>query len=293
MKLAEVLAQVRRLELRSRRLMRELRSGEYASVFKGRGVEFADVRPYQVGDDVRTIDWRVTARTGQAYVRRYVEERQLTVLFVIDRSASDAFGSRGRTKNQLATELCAVLALTAARVNDRVGALLFTDRVESYIPPSAGMRHALRLVRELVAFTPRGTGTDLRGALEYVSEVTRRRAVVFVISDWFDTGWEHALSVIARRHDTIAVQLTDPREHEMPDVGLVVLSDPETGVWRVVDTTDSRTAERLRAASRARDSALGRALHALGADVIRLDTSRGFVAPLLAFFRTRERMQRH
>jgi uncharacterized protein (DUF58 family) len=293
MNLTEVLAQVRQLELRSRRLVRDLLAGEYASVFKGRGVEFADVRPYQHGDDVRTIDWRVTARAGAAYVRRYVEERELTVLFVVDRSASDAFGSRRRTKADLATEVCAVLALTAARTNDRVGALLFTDRVEHFVPPSKGKRHALRVVRELVAFEPRGSGTDLVAALEFVNRVTRRRAVLFVFSDWLAAGYELVLEATARRHDTVAVQLADPRERQLPDVGLVTLADPETGRWRYVDTSDPRVRDRAREAARERDAALARSLRRHGADVVRLDTDRGYVAPLLAFFRARERMRRH
>ncbi|HEX6534463.1 MAG TPA: DUF58 domain-containing protein [Gemmatimonadaceae bacterium] len=293
MTLAEVLAQVRRLELRSRRLARELLAGEYASAFKGRGVEFADVRPYVIGDDVRTIDWRVTARTGEAYVRRYVEERELTIMLAVDRSASDAFGSARRTKADLATELCATLALTAARTSDRVGAVLFTDRVERYLPPEKGMRHALRVVREMVAFEPSGTGTDVAAALEFVSRVARRRVVLFVMSDWIATGWEHALTLIAQRHDTIAVQLADPRERELPDVGLVALADPESERWRWVDTGDARVREHLRAAAHERDAALARALRRHGADVVRLRTDRGYVAPLLALFRARERMPRH
>lgn len=293
MNLADVLAQVRRLELRNRRLVRDLLVGEYASVFKGRGVEFADVRPYQFGDDIRTIDWRVTARAGSAFVRRYVEERELTLYLVVDRSASDAFGSRRRTKAELATEVCAVLALAAARVNDRVGALLFTDAVEYHVPPRKGARNALRLIRELVAFEPRGTRTDIAGALDYVNRVTRRRAMVFVLSDWLATGWAHALSVVARRHDTIAVHLADPREQELPDVGLIALADPESGRWGYVDTSAPDVRARFGQAARDRQAALTGALRRAGADVIRLDTDRGYVGPLLAFFRARERLRRH
>jgi uncharacterized protein (DUF58 family) len=291
--LADVLARVRRLELRNRRLVRTLLVGEYASVFKGRGVEFADVRPYEYGDDVRTIDWRVTARTGSAYVRRYVEERELTLVLVVDRSASDTFGSRRRTKAALATELCAVLALAAVQANDRVGAVLFTDVIEHFVPPSRGARHALRVIRELVAFEPRRRRTDLNAALEFVSRVTRRRAMVFVVSDWIAEDYERALAATARRHDLIAVQLTDPRERELADVGLVALADPETGQWRYVDTSDARVRDSLAASARERDDALGRSLRRLGADVVTLDTDRDFVGPLLAFFRARERMRHH
>jgi uncharacterized protein (DUF58 family) len=291
--LAEVLAHVRRLELRHRRLVRNLLVGEYASVFKGRGVEFADVRPYQYGDDVRTIDWRVTARTGHAYVRRYVEERELTLYLVVDRSASDAFGSTRRTKAELATEVCAILALAAAQAHDRVGAVLFTDRVEHHVPPRKGARHALRVIRELVAFEPRGAGTDVAAALELVNRVTRRRSLVFILSDWLDAGYETELAITARRHDTIAVRLGDPREHVLPSVGLVALHDPETGEWRDVDTSDPRVRAELARAARARDRALALSLRRLGADVIGLDTDRSSIGPLLAFFQARERMRRH
>lgn len=287
--LAQILAQVRRLEVTSRHLVRDVLAGEYGSVFKGRGVEFADVRAYQYGDDVRTIDWRVTARMDAAYVRRYVEERELTVLFLVDHSASAAFGSRVRTKIQLATEVCAVLALAAVRNNDRVGAALFTDRVEAYVPPAKGKRHALRVIRELLAFRPSHARTDLGAALQYADRVLRRRAVIFVVSDWIAQGYDTALEMAARRHDTIAIQLIDPRERELPDVGLVTLRDPETGHWRTVDSGDAAVRAGFRDRARAFDSALDARLRHAGADVIRLETGQNYVSPLLAFFRRRER----
>ncbi len=291
--LAETLAEVRRLELSSRRLVRDLLAGEYESVFKGRGVEFVDVREYQYGDDVRTIDWRVTARMDAAYVRRYAEERELTVVFVVDHSASDAFGSRVRTKIRLATEVCATLALAAVRNNDRVGVALATDRVEHYVPPAKGRRHALRVLRELVAFAPAHRGTDLGAALAYINRVLTRRAVVFVLSDWLTRAYEPELEITARRHDTVAVQLIDPRERELPDVGLVTLRDPESGAWQYVDTAraDVRAAFRQRAA--ALDATLARTLAGRGVDLIRLETGRSYVAPLLRFFRQRERRRVH
>ena len=290
--LAEVLRQVRLLEINTRHLVTDVLAGEYSSVFKGRGVEFADVREYHPGDDVRTVDWKVTARMGAAYVRRYVEERELTVLFVVDHSSSEAFGTRLRTKSDLATEVCAVLAMTAVRNNDRVGTLLFTDRVERYVPPTKGKRHVLRVIRELVSFEPEGSGTDLAAALEFVNRVLRRRAVVFIVSDFLTSGYESVLKSTARRHDTIAVQLRDPRERELPDVGLVALREAESGRWRYVDTGSRAVRDEFRRCVAEFDKTLERFMRQHGVDLIRLDTGQPYMGPLLAFFRMRERMQR-
>jgi len=291
--LPDVLRQVRQLEIRSRRLVQDVLAGEYSSVFKGRGVEFADVRPYLPGDDVRTIDWRVTARTGAPYVRRYTEERELTVLFLIDHSASDAFGTRRRTKAELATEVSAVLALAAVRNNDRVGAILFSDRVERFVAPAKGKRHVLRVIREMVSFEPSGTGTDLAAAFEFAMRVLKRRAVVFVFSDWMAGAYDRALETVARRHDTIGVHLVDERDVRLPDVGLVALRDPERGDWRWVDSARADVRDAFGRAATARDAAVARRLRAAGADLIRLRTAEGYVAPLLGFFRRRERRMRH
>ncbi len=293
MNLPDVLRQVRQLEIRSRRLVQDVLAGEYSSVFKGRGVEFADVRPYLPGDDVRTIDWRVTARAGAPYVRRYTEERELTVLFLIDHSASNAFGTRRRTKAELATEVSAVLALAAVRNNDRVGAMLFSDSVEQFVAPAKGKRHALRVIREMVSFEPRGTGTDLPSAFEFAMRVLRRRAVVFVFSDWMAGDYDRALEIVARRHDTIGVHLIDERDAQLPDVGLVALRDPERDAWRWVDSARADVRDTFGRAAFARDAAIARRLRTAGADLIRLRTAEGYVSPLLGFFRRRERRMRH
>jgi uncharacterized protein (DUF58 family) len=289
----DVVDDVRRLELGLRRLVRDVFAGQYGSVFKGRGVEFADVREYQFGDDVRTIDWTVSARSTTTYVRRYVEERELTVLLLVDRSASDAFGSRVRSKARLATEVCAVLALAAARNHDRVGLVCFTDRVEQYIAPAKGRRHARRVLRELVAFQPEGRGTDLSTALGYVDRVLRRQAVVFIVSDFQAPrgAYARALDAVAAHHDAIAIQLVDPRERALPDVGLLTVRDPETGGLRVIDTGSAavRTAYAERGARF--DTEVRRAFERRGVDTIRLETGRSYVAPLVAFFRRRERRQ--
>lgn len=286
----EVAREVRRLEITTRHLVRDIVAGEYSSAFRGRGVEFSEVREYQPGDDVRTIDWNVTARLGSAYVKRYLEERELTVVFLVDRSASGEFGSRVRTRLELANEVVTVLALAAARNNDRVGLLLATDRVERYTAPRKGRRHALRVVSELLGFEPEGAGTDLGGALEALEAVLRRRAVIFVVSDFLSAGWAPALARLARRHDVIAVALADPRERELPDVGLVTLWDPESGDWKVVDTGDADLRGHFRRRAEAFDRDLERALVERGADLLRLETGRSYAEPLIAFFRRRERM---
>jgi uncharacterized protein (DUF58 family) len=287
----EVMREVRRIEITTRHLVRDIVAGEYSSAFRGRGVEFAEVREYQPGDDVRTIDWNVTARLGSAYVKRYLEERELTVGFVVDFSASKRFGSRVRTKGDLATEVCAVLALAAARNNDRVGTLFFTDRVERIIPARKGRRHVLRIISELLSFQPVGSGTDLTLALEQLEPAMRRRSVLFIVSDFLTSGYLGALGRLARKHDVIAVQLIDPRERELPDTGLVTLRDPESGAWRYVDTGSQTVRDHFHHRMAELDISLERAIRERGADLVRLQTDGSYAETLLAFFRRRERMQ--
>ena len=282
--------EVRRIEITTRHLVRDIVAGEYSSAFRGRGVEFAEVREYQPGDDVRTIDWNVTARLGSAYVKRYLEERELTVGFVVDFSASKRFGSRRRTKSDLATEVCAVLALAAARNNDRVGTLFFTDRVERMIPARKGRRHVLRIISEILSFEPAGSGTNLALALEQLEPALRRRSVLFIVSDFMTTGYYPALSRLSRKHDVVAVQLVDPRERELPEAGVLTLRDPESGAWRYVDTQSHAVRDHFRRNMAEFDLGLERALRERGADLVRLETDQSYAEPLLAFFRRRERM---
>ena len=288
----EVMHEVRRLEITTRHLVRDIVAGEYSSAFRGRGVEFSEVREYQVGDDIRTIDWNVTARLGSAYVKRYLEERELSVLFVLDVSASGRFGTRLRTKQSLAVEVCAVLALAAARNSDRVGAVWVTDRVERFVPPRRGRRHALRVINDLLAFEPAGSSTDLGAALRFVDSILRRRAVVFLVSDFLTSGYQSEVERLARRHDLIALQLYDPRERELPDIGLVTLREPESGRWRRVDTGRVETRERFRSRAAEFDRALQRELRQSGADLVQLETGQSYAERLLAFFRRRERAGR-
>jgi uncharacterized protein (DUF58 family) len=286
----EATHEVRRLEITTRHLVRDIMAGEYSSAFRGRGVEFAEVREYQPGDDIRTIDWNVTARLGSAYVKRFLEERELTILFLADVSASGGFGSRRRTKGELAVEVAAVLALAAARNNDRVGVAFATDRVEHYVPPAKGRRQALRVISDLLSYSPRSRETDLARALTELEPVLRRRAVIFLISDFLAAGYGSALARLARRHDVIGLQVADPRERELPDVGLVTLWDPETDAWRIVNTGDERVRQRFRDRAERWDRELGRTFSESGADLLRLETGEPYADALIGFFRRRERM---
>ena len=242
----EILKQVRWIEITTRGLVNEVFSGEYSSVFKGRGMSFAEVREYQYGDDIRGIDWNVTARTGSPHVKIFEEERELTLMLVVDVSASSQFGTRGRMKCELAAELCGVLAFSAIKNNDKVGLILFSDRIEKFVPPRKGRRHALRVLRELLYHPAEGKGTDIAGALEYLARVTRRRAVVFLVSDFMAGEYGQALSVAARRHDLVAVRVGDRREEDIPPMGFVEFEDPETGERTVVNTSGRAFRERFR-----------------------------------------------
>jgi uncharacterized protein (DUF58 family) len=302
----EVLRQVRLIELRTRGTVNSLFSGEYHSAFKGQGMEFAEVREYEPGDDVRTIDWNVTARMGHPYVKKHVEERELTVMLLVDLSGSERFGTRGRLKAELAAELAAVLALSAIRNNDRVGLLIFTDRVEHVVPPKKGRRHVLRLIRDLLAFEPVGRGTDIAAALDYAGRMLGHRAILFLLSD-FQLGWprddsapdgeedagfdrfRRTLKLVARRHDVVAVRMVDSAEETLPDAGLLVLTDPETGQEVVLDTRRADVRRRYGARSAAEERTLRTLFLRLAVDEIEVRTDSSYVRPLLAFFRARER----
>jgi uncharacterized protein (DUF58 family) len=285
---AELLREVRRIELTTRELVRDLVAGDYTSIFRGRGVEFAEVREYLPGDDVRSIDWNVTARLGSPFVKRFHEERQLTLLLLVDVSASGGFGSAERTKRQLAAEVAAVLALAATRHRDRVGAAFYSDRVEWFAPPKSGRRQALSVVSEVLTHEPEGRTTNLVNTLDFLEPLLRRRAAVVVLSDFLDQSEWAALDRLAWRHDVIAMQLTDPRERELPPVGLITLWDPESGDWQVVDSDDPTVRTRFRAERQAFDDGL--ALHCTrrGIDLLRLETNQTFGEQLAAFFSRRE-----
>lgn len=287
----EILKQVRRIEIRTRGLVNEVFSGEYHSAFKGRGMSFAEVREYQYGDDIRNIDWNVTARSGAPFVKVYEEERELTVMLVVDVSASGEFGSRERLKGELAVEICALLAFSAIKNNDKVGLIIFSDRIEKFVPPRKGRRHVLRVLRELLYHKPEGRGTDIRGALEYLTHVQRKRAVSFLVSDFQDQGFERALAVAGRRHDMVAIRIGDRREEELPPVGLVELEDPESGERVVVNTSDPDFRQAFSEKVRRARADLDRSLRRSKVDVIDVVTGRPYVRPLMRFFEERERRQ--
>jgi len=282
-----LLEQARRIELATRDLVRDLVAGDFASIFRGRGVEFTEVREYLPGDDVRTIDWNVTARLGTPYVKRFIEERQLTLLLLVDVSASGDFGSVQRTRRELTAELCAVLALSAARHRDRVGAVFYSDRVEWSAPPRSGRGQAMQIVTQALGLRPAGRGTDLPGVLHRVEPLLRHHSLVVVLSDFLDPAQWPALERLSTRHDVVALQLTDPRERELPDVGLATLWDPETDDWLVADTGDPGVRERFREARAAFDNALQARCTERGIDLLRLDTGQPYGVTLAAFFSRR------
>ena len=288
----EVIRKIRRIQITTSRLVNESLAGEYHSVFKGRGMEFDEVRAYQHGDDIRTIDWNVTSRTGHPYVKRYVEERELTVMLLIDASASGLFGSSGKVKGEIAAEISALLAFSAIKNNDRVGAMLFTDRIEKFIPARRGSTHVLRVIREVLYHKPEGRGTSVQKALEHLNLVVRKRAVVFLISDLLDQGFEQPLKVANRRHDVVILQIVDPREQELPDVGIVELRDAETGEIVEVDT-GIRQVRQAYAANWARDrERLTKLFQSQRMDHVLIDVARPYDMPLVRFFEERARKAR-
>ncbi|MCY4648522.1 MAG: DUF58 domain-containing protein [Gammaproteobacteria bacterium] len=289
---SEILRKVRRIEITTRGLVNEVFSGEYHSVFQGRGMNFAEVREYQYGDDIRSIDWNVTARTGTPFVKVFEEERELTVMLVVDVSASGNFGTRVRMKGDVAVEICALLAFSAIKNNDKVGLILFSDRIEKFVPPRKGRRHVLRVLRELLYHRPDRSGTDIRMALEYLTRVTRRRAVVFLVSDFLAGGFGRALNIAGRRHDTIAVRVRDRREAELPPIGLVEFEDAETGERFVVNTSDRSFQEAFGRNRAAVEEELERTLRHGKVDLIDVRADRPYVRPLMRFFKERERRRR-
>lgn len=284
----EVIQRVREIQVHTGRQVADVLAGQYVSVFKGRGVEFDEVRPYVPGDDVRTIDWNVTARTGDPFVKLFEEERELTVMLVVDMSRSGWFGSGERTKVEVAAELCGVLAFSAIANKDKVGLLLFSDRVEKFIPPAKGKSHVLRCIRELLTYEPEGRGTDLNEPLRLLGSVLKRKATVFLVSDFWAGDFSTSLSVLGRRHDVVAVRIRDPRETSLPDVGLVRWVDAESGREILVDTSARATARRLTARVGSHDRTLGKLLASRGVDLVDIDVTASYVEPLRKFFLARE-----
>ncbi len=283
----EILKKVKRIELRTRNLVNTIFAGEYHSVFKGRGMAFAEVREYQPGDDVRTIDWNVTARMDDPFVKVFDEERELTVILMVDASASGDFGTVSQMKGEIGAEICALLAFSAIQNNDRVGLIIFTDKVELFIPPKKGKKHVLRVIRELLYFQPSGRGTNIDAALEYLNRVTYRRSVVFLVSDFFASDYEKALRVANRRHDLIAIALEDPREYDLPAIGIVELEDAETGEGIMVDFGDAAVRDAFQKLTQKERDDREVLFRRMGLDAVNISTQGAYHEPLMQFFRMR------
>ena len=285
----DLLKKIQQIQMHTRRLVNEAFVGEYHSVFKGRGMEFDEVREYQPGDEIRTIDWNVTARMGHPFIKRYVEERELTVMLLVDVSASGNFGSIKHLKNEVATEICAILAFSAIKNNDKVGMIMFTDKIEKFIPPKKGPKHVLRVIRELLCAQPTGKGTNISVALEYLNKITHRRTISFVVSDFIANDYAHALRIANKRHDMIAITIVDPREQELPNVGFIELRDAESGEILLLDTADSLARREFGALNNRRRQEQSRLFRSMGVDEILINTNRHHVEPIVRFFRMREK----
>lgn len=290
---AELIRKVRKVEIKTRRLTRNLFTGGYHSAFKGRGMSFSEVRQYQFGDDVRTIDWNVTARTGEPHIKIFEEERELTVMLLVDVSGSSFFGTTGQLKQEVLTEICALLAFSADSNNDKVGVLLFSDRNELYISPKKGRQHTLRIIRELLNVQPSDQGTDLAGAMQFARNVLKKRSVCFILSDFWAHDYDAALRVLARRHDCVGIHCWDPRERKLPDVGLLCVRNAESGKKTWLDTTDPTVREHyIERFDESRDYA-AKAFRRAGADFISLQTTESYATTLLHFFEKRARVGTH
>ena len=285
---AEVLRNIRRIQITTTRMVLDVFAGQYKSVFKGMGMEFQEVREYMPGDEIRSIDWNVTARMGRPYVKKFVEERELTVMLLLDASESCRFGSVKKLKNQIAAELCSVLAFSAIQNNDRVGLIIFTDRIEKFIPPHKGLRHVLRVIREALYFKPEGKGTDISGALDYLSRVAKRRTISFVISDFFDRDYKKPLSIANMKHDIIAVTITDPREIDLPDMGIIKLHDAEESRDLLIDTGAAKLREKFNADALLRRKTRELMFRLVNVDSIDILTDRPYSKELVKFFRMRQ-----
>ena len=290
---AELFAQIKAIELRAQRLVTALMAGEYESAFKGRGMEFEKVREYQPGDDVRHIDWNVTARMRAPFIKEHREERELTVMLLVDVSSSGAFGSAKKLKNEVAAEIAAIFAYAAIKSNDRVGLIIFSDRIEHFIPPKKGRAHVWRVIRDILAFRPEHRQTHLQGAFDYLGRVVRRHAVTFVISDFLDDTFAEGLRITARRHDVTAISITDPRELELPSVGIIELEDAETGEVLTIDTYDRRVTQGFKVLTHKERQARSELFRAAGVGEIEIRTDGSYIDPIVRFFRKRERRQRH
>ncbi len=285
----EILKKIRHIEIRTKRLVNDLFSGEYHSTFKGQGMEFEEVREYQPGDDIRLIDWNVTARTGFPHIKKFREERELSVVLLVDASSSGRFGTRDRFKSEVAAELGALLAFSAIKNNDKVGLIIFTDRIEKFVPPQKGRSHVLRLIREIIFFEPEGVATDTGMALEYLSKVIKRKSVVFLISDFLCEDFVRPMQIANKKHDVVAIKVSDPREATFEDVGLIELEDAETGEVVMINTGSKQFRQEFAARADEDLQGLQRGFQLINTDFINIRTDRSYIGPLVNFFKMREK----
>ena len=288
----EVLKNIRRIQITTSRMVTDVFAGQYQSVFKGKGMEFEEVREYQAGDEIRSIDWNVTARMGAPYIKKFVEERELTVMLILDMSPSSFFGTRNQQKMQLAAQICSVLALAAIKNNDKVGFIAFTEKIEKFIPARKGLRHVLRIISEALYFKPSGKGTDINVALEYLNKVTTRKTVTFIISDFYAANFKKMLAVSNKRHDIVAITVTDPREMELADAGIVKLEDAESGQTFIIDTSDLSVRKKYAQDAYKRTKDRDMLFRSINVDNIDIRTDIPYAQSLFRFFKTRERRLR-
>jgi uncharacterized protein (DUF58 family) len=289
METKELIKQVRQIEIRTKGLVNQVFSGEYHSVFKGRGMEFSEVREYQIGDDIRNIDWNVTARFGHPFIKIFEEERELTVILMVDLSGSLIFGSVEKTKQQVAAELSAILAFSAMKNNDKVGLILFTDKIEKFVPPRKGRKHVLRIIREVLSFEPAGKTTNIKSALEFMNHAIKKRSIVFLLSDFLDSGYEKILRIVGKKHDLIGIVLKDQREQIIPRIGMIKTTDAETGTQRWIDTSSRKLQKQMRELREKLIAARKSLFVTSRLDSIEVTTGENYIKPLVQFFRLRER----
>lgn len=287
METAELLKKVRKIEIKTRGLSNQIFSGEYHSAFKGRGMTFSEVREYQPGDDIRTIDWNVTARFNHPYVKIFEEEREMTVMLLVDVSASGEFGSQKQLKQDVITELCAVLAFSSLQNNDKIGVIFFSDKIEKFIPPKKGKTHVLRIIRDLIEFKPEHKKTDITQALKYLTGVIKKRSIAFVISDFMDNDFSNALKIANKKHDLVALRIYDKREQELPDIGLVKIVDAESGNYKWMDTSDKKVRTHYAVNARKREDQLKEMFNKSGVDTANISTSESYIVPLTNLFKRR------
>ena len=288
---SELIKKIRQIQIYTSRMVNASFAGQYESVFKGRGMQFDEVREYQPGDDIRSIDWNVTARTGKAYIKRFVEEREMTVMFAVDLSASGQFGTVNKIKNELAAEFCAVLAFAATRNNDKVGLVIFTDRIELFIPPKKGSGHVLRLIRELLYFKMPKRNTDIPMAIDYLNKVMRKKATVFLVSDFLEAEFKRPLTLLNKRHDVVAVAVNDRAEMALPSIGLIEFEDAETGEVMLIDTSSARFRRQYSGKAIERSDELKNMLRSINVDCINISTDKPYIQDLIRFFHMRHRRQ--